>query len=178
MLGYIGQRVKRSDATAKALLSNIVLRRQALALLGGAQPARAEAMQARAARASTAFEASMTERIGVLAEGKATNATLGLPYLVKRYDALRGLLQLQPLCANASASWRGAGCKLFGDDIKSMTTELQSTIPAQIAAGIGVMRQNGCDAALLDAAQEKLDSGDVRGAAMAYDAALRGAEGT
>jgi len=40
------------------------------------------------------------------------------------------------------------------------------------------MRAKGGDAGLLDAAQAKLDAGDVKAAAIAYDAAVRSTEGT
>ena len=40
------------------------------------------------------------------------------------------------------------------------------------------MRAEGIDRALLDAAQRKLDAGDVKSAAIAYDAAVQTSEGT
>jgi hypothetical protein len=66
---------------------------------------------------------------------------------------------------------------LLGDKFKAMATEVKMTLPGQITTGIAVMRNKGVDAALLDAAQAKLNAGDVKGAAIAHDAALRGAEG-
>ena len=38
------------------------------------------------------------------------------------------------------------------------------------------MRKSGGDAVVLDAAQAKLDASDVKGAALLYDAAVRGTE--
>jgi hypothetical protein len=49
-------------------------------------------------------------------------------------------------------------------------------LPSLIATGISTMKLQGADAALLDAAQAKLDAGDVKGAAILHDAALRGVE--
>jgi hypothetical protein len=178
MLGYVQQRVKRSDAAATALFANIVLRRQALELLGAAAPARAEAMAARQVKASAAFEVMADARLTALASGKPMNAKLGLPYLASRYDELTSLLQLQPFCNKASASWRGAGCTVLGDKFKAVATEVKTTLPGQITTGIALMRDKGVDGALLDAAQAKLVAGDVKGAVTMYDAALRGAEGT
>ena len=51
-------------------------------------------------------------------------------------------------------------------------------MPRKIAAGLAALREKGMAAAALDAAQARLDAGDVKGAAIAYDAAVRGAEGT
>jgi hypothetical protein len=51
-------------------------------------------------------------------------------------------------------------------------------VPQKIAAGLAALREKGMAAAELDAAQARLDAGDVKGAAIAYDAAVRGAEGT
>ncbi len=178
MLGYLQGRVKRSDAAATALFANIVLRRQALELLGAPAPARAEAMQAQAAKASEAFEGMAGARLAALEGAKTMNTKLGLPYLARRYDALTALLQLQPLCAKATASWRGAGCAALADKWKAMATEVKTTLPVQIKTGIAVMRDKGVESALLDAAEAKLKAGDVKGAATIHDAALRGAEGT
>jgi hypothetical protein len=67
---------------------------------------------------------------------------------------------------------------LLADNWKAMAADLKTTLPAEITKGIAAMRAKGVDGALLDAAQAKLDAGDVKGAAIVYDAALRGAEGT
>src|SRR5262249_19850943 len=104
--------------------------------------------------------------------------TMGLPYLAKRYDQLVALLQLRPLCDPSSSSWREAGCVSLGASFTAAETYLKTTMPALIKTGIGAMRAKGADAALLDAAQVKLDAGDVKAAALAYDAAVRSTEGT
>jgi hypothetical protein len=57
-------------------------------------------------------------------------------------------------------------------------TERKTTLPALITTGIATMHAKGVDPQLLDAAQSKLDSGDVKGAAILYDAAVRATEGT
>jgi len=178
MLGYLQQRIKRSDAAATALFANIVLRRQALELVGAAPTARAEAMAVRQKEASAAFEVMANARLAALASGKTMNAKLGLPYLARRYDELTALLQLQPFCAKAQASWREIGCLYLGGKFAAMKTELGTTLPGQITTGITVMRDKGVEKALLDAAAAKLKAGDVKGAATIHDAALRGAEGT
>ncbi|WP_437998543.1 hypothetical protein WMF26_50415 [Sorangium sp. So ce185] len=51
-------------------------------------------------------------------------------------------------------------------------------LPKKIASGLAALREKGMAAAALDAVQARLDAGDVKGAAIAYDAAVRGAEGT
>jgi hypothetical protein len=178
VLGYVEQRVKRSDRTAKSLLMGLVLRRQALALLGAGPMAREKATEARYAQASAAYQGETGALLLQLDEANAMNETLGLPYLAKRYQTLKTLLQMKPLCATGLSSFREAACKPLLQRFKAMATELQTTLPAQISTGIATMRTKGVDAALLDAAQAKLDAGDVKGAATLYDAALRGAEGT
>jgi hypothetical protein len=135
-------------------------------------------MAARKAQASEALEVMAHARLGALASDKPMNAKLGLPYLASRYDQLTSLLQLQPLCAKASASWREVGCLVLGGKFAAMATEIKTTLPGQITTGIAVMRDKGVDGALLDVAQAKLVAGDVKGAVTIYDAALRGAEGT
>jgi len=156
----------------------LVLRRQALALLDAEPLARAKATEARYTQASAAFQGDTGALLLQLDGVNATNTALGLPYLAKRYQTLKTLLQMQPLCATGLSSFREAACKPLRQRFKAMATELKTTLPAQISTGIATMRTKGIDAALLDAAQEKLDAGDVKGAATLYDAALRGAEGT
>jgi hypothetical protein len=56
--------------------------------------------------------------------------------------------------------------------------ERETTLPAQLKAFLAILRGRGMDAALLDAAQAALTRGDVKGAALAYDAAVMIAEGT
>jgi hypothetical protein len=55
---------------------------------------------------------------------------------------------------------------------------LKTTLPGLIKTGLSTLRAKGADTKLLDAIQAKLDAGDVKGAALAYDAAVRGMEGT
>ena len=67
---------------------------------------------------------------------------------------------------------------LPGPHFAGFRAERQTTLPAQINAGLAILRGRGMDTALLDAAQERLARGDVKGAALAYDAAVAIAEGT
>jgi hypothetical protein len=178
MLGYMQQRVARSDATATSLLNGIAMRRQALVILQGSQAARDTVAQAKLLKASTTFHDAANARVTALGEAPATSARLKLPYLAKRYDQLTTLLQLQPLCDPSSSSWREAGCVSLRPDFKAAATYLNTTLPMLITTGIATMRSKGVDATVLDAAQAKLNAGDVKGAAIAYDAAVRSTEGT
>ncbi|WP_437804925.1 hypothetical protein [Sorangium sp. So ce1078] len=178
MLGYVQQRVARSDRTATALLGGVGLRRQALLALQGDEGAREASARSRIDRASATFLAGAQARVAALAKPPPQSATLRLPYLADRCGELAALLQMRPLCQAASTSWREAGCVELRGRFGGAETELKTTLPRKIAAGIAEMRAKGMDAALLDAAQARLDAGDVKGAAMAYDAAVRGAERT
>jgi len=84
MLGYVDRRVRRSDSTATALVTGLVLRRQALALLDAGPTARESAMQARAAQASAALQGETSALVDELDAANAINEKLGLPYLAKR----------------------------------------------------------------------------------------------
>ncbi|WP_441290170.1 hypothetical protein ACSRUE_05945 [Sorangium sp. KYC3313] len=85
---------------------------------------------------------------------------------------------MRPLCEVASSSWREAGCAALRGRFDAAEAELRTGLPEKIAAGLAALREKGMAAAELDAAQARLDAGDVKGAAIAYDAAVRGAEGT
>jgi hypothetical protein len=178
MLGYLQQRVSRSDATAISLLHGVAMRRQALMLLNAGQPVREMVAEAKLQKAGARFHADASARLTALAQAPSASATLKLPYLAQRYDALTALLQMQPLCDLASSAWREAGCSSLRPNFKAAQISLKTTLPALIQTGLATMRAKGVDAALLDAAQAKLDAGDVKGAAIVYDAAVRSSEGT
>jgi hypothetical protein len=95
-----------------------------------------------------------------------------------RCGELTALLQLRPLCEASSSSWREAGCASLRARFSAAETTLTTTVPREIRTGLATMRVRGVDARLLDAALALLARGDVKGAALAYDAAVRTAEGT
>jgi hypothetical protein len=103
---------------------------------------------------------------------------MSLLYLARRYDQLTAFLQMAPLCDPSSSSWREAGCVSLRKSFSAAATERKTTLPTLITTGIATMHAKGVDPLLLDAAQTKLDAGDVKGAAILYDAALRATEGT
>jgi hypothetical protein len=129
-------------------------------------------------KASTMFAASATERVAAIASALPTSATLKLPYVAHRYDMLTTLVQLEPLCDPSSSSWREAGCVALRKSFPAAKAARTTEIPGLITAGILGMRQKNIDPALLDAAQAKLDAGNIKAAAILHDAALRGTEGT
>jgi hypothetical protein len=177
MLGYIDKRVARSDATAKGLLMGVSMRRKALEMLGSTPTAREEIAKARLASAGEIFAAGSKEQIERVEAAQSTNVKLGLPYLAKRYDDLVALLQWKPLCAPGSSSWREAGCVALRAKFDGATMGLKTTLPSQIASGLAAMAGKGADPTLIDEAKKKLQAGDVKGAAVLHDAALRGVEG-
>jgi hypothetical protein len=134
--------------------------------------------QALLVKASTAFNATAAARLASLAAALPTSESLKLPYLARRYDDLTALVQMEPLCDPSSSGWREAGCVPLRKQITGAKAALKSDLPALITAAITLMRAKGVDAALLDAAQTKLAQGDVKGAAILHDAALRGTEAT
>jgi hypothetical protein len=148
MLGYMQQRVARSDATATSLLNGIAMRRQALVMLQAGQAARDTVAQAKLLKASTTFHESANARVTALSEAPAASARLKLPYLAKRYDQLTALLQQQPLCDPSSSSWREAGCISLRPHFKAAETYLKTTLPTLIMTGIATMRSKGVDATL------------------------------
>jgi hypothetical protein len=177
MLGYVQQRVARSDATAMSLLAGVALRRQALVLLQ-TNPLKGETVAAALQfKAASAFSKTASERVAALGKPPVASATLNLPYLAARYDQLTALLQMQPLCDPSSSGWREAGCASLRPSFQAAEASLSTTLPMLITTGLSTMRAKGMDAALLDAAQAKLDAGDVKAAAVLHDAALRSVEG-
>ncbi|WP_437796961.1 hypothetical protein [Sorangium sp. So ce693] len=178
MLGYVKGRVARSDATATALLGGIVLRRQALRVLQMDEGAREAVAGARTRKASEAFGERARAQIAALSAAPPVSEELGLPLLAERCGELLALVQLRPLCEAAGSSWREAGCDALRGRFDAAETELRTGLPQKIAAGLAKLREEGMAAAALDAVEARLDAGDVKGAAVAYDAAVRGAEGT
>ncbi|WP_437688611.1 hypothetical protein [Sorangium sp. So ce176] len=178
MLGYAQRRVARSDATATALLGGIALRRQALRVLQGGEGAREAVARSRSERASERFREGARARAEALSAVPPVSEKLGLPLLAARYGELLALVQMRPLCEAAGSSWREAGCAELRGKLDAAEAELRTGLPKKIAAGLAALREKGMAAAALDAAQARLDAGDVKGAAIAYDAAVRGAEGT
>ncbi|WP_437719779.1 hypothetical protein [Sorangium sp. So ce861] len=178
MLGYVQRRVARSDATAAALLGGIALRRQALRVLQMDEGAREAIAGARARKASDAFGARARAQVAALSAAPPVSGKLGLPLLAERCGELSALVQLRPLCEAAGSSWREAGCAELRGRFDAAEAELRTGLPRKIAAGLAALRETGMAAAALDAVEARLDAGDVKGAAIAYDAAVRGAEGT
>ena len=177
MLGYAQQRVARSDATAKSLLLGTGMRRRALLLLANApSPARATIANAMLANASVSFDNAAHVRVNALAT--TSMSKLGLPYLAKRYDEYAGLLQMPPLCNATSSSWREAGCVSLRPKFKDATKYLKVTLPAEISQGLSVMKNQGVDPIAIEKVQQKLNAGDIKGAALAYDVLLQSTEGT
>ncbi|WP_437742793.1 hypothetical protein WMF39_45945 [Sorangium sp. So ce1504] len=178
MLGYVKGRVARSDATAAALLGGIALRRQALRVLQMDEGAREAVAGARTRKASDAFEQRARAQVAALSAAPPVSEKLGLPLLAERCGELLALAQLRPLCEAAGSSWREVGCAELRGRFDAAEAELRTGVPQKIAAGLAALREKGMAAAELDTAQARLDAGDVKGAAIAYDAAVRGAEGT
>jgi alpha-beta hydrolase superfamily lysophospholipase len=134
----------------------------------------AQVAQKKLLAAAQTFKDTSTARVD--AASPSMSKTMSLPYLAHRYDQLTALLQMQPLCDPALSSWREAGCVSLRAKFSAAETERKTTLPALITTGIVAMRFKGVDKPLLDAAQGKLDSGDIKGAAILYDAAVRSAE--
>jgi hypothetical protein len=178
MLGYIQQRIARSDATATSLLGGTAARYQALVVLSTGPIMSAKVAQKKFLAASQAFADASTARVLLFSATPPKSAVMSLPYLARRYDVLTAFLQLAPLCDPASSSWREAGCVSLRNHFGAAATEHKTTLPTLIATGIATMSAKGVDAPLLDAAKAKLDSGDIKSAAILYDAAVRATEGT
>ncbi|MGK3988289.1 hypothetical protein WME99_34930 [Sorangium sp. So ce136] len=178
MLGYAQRRVARSDATATALLGGIALRRQALRVLRMDEGAREAIARSRTRTASQTFVERARAQVAALSVAPPVSAKLGLPLLAERCGELSALVQMRPLCEAAGSSWREAGCAALRERFDAAEAELRTGLPRKIAAGLAMLREKGMAAAALDKAQARLDAGDVKGAAIAYDAAVRGAEGT
>jgi hypothetical protein len=186
MLGYMERRVARSDAVAVSLLQGTAMRAQALVLLGDSSSSakstgafsRDQIAQDRLLQASTIFSDTAQKRVDALAAALPKSKSLALPYLAPRYDQATALLQMEPLCDPSSSSWREAGCVSLRKSFSAAEVARKTELPKLLASGIALMRQKGADAALLDAAQARLDAGDTKGAAILHDAAVRGTEGT
>ena len=178
MLGYIQQRTTRSDATATSLLNGIAMRRQALVVLDAGQGMGDMVAQAKLLKARAAFDDTSNARVAALLAAPKASTSMKLPYLARRYDQLTAFLQLQPLCDPSSSSWREAGCISLRSNFSAAKTYLETTLPLLITAGLAEMGAKGVEATQLNAVKTRLDAGDVKGAAILYDAAVRGTEGT
>ena len=178
ILGYAQQRVTRSDATAKELVLGIGMRRRALQLLASApSPARTTVANALLAKASAKFAKTAQTRLDAVATISMSN-TLGLPYLAQRYDEYAALSLMAPLCNPKSSSWRETGCVSMRPKFKDAATYLKITLPEQIKQGLATMKNKGADASAIKKVEQKLNAGDIKGAALAHDALLSSLEGT
>ncbi|MDI1451921.1 hypothetical protein [Polyangium sp. 6x1] len=178
MLGYVERRVRRSDRAAMALLFGIAMRRQALQLLDESQAVRDTVAEAKIAKAEVTFHESAEAQVLAFEKAPPLGVKLSIPYLAKRYDEVTAFLQMRPLCELPSSSWREAGCAAMRPHFKAAVTYRATTLPGLIKTGLSTMKAQGVGGGLLDAAAAKLEAGDVKGAAVLHDAALRGAEGT
>ncbi len=178
MMGYVERRMARSDRAAISLLFGVVMRRQALVLLGESQPVRDQVAEARITKAEATFHESAEAQVLIFEKAPPQGVKLSLPYLAKRYDEVTAFLQMRPLCELPSSSWREAGCAAMRPHFKGAATFRATTFPGLIQTGLSTMKAQGVGSGLLDAAGAKLAAGDVKGAAVLHDAALRGAEGT
>ncbi|TKD04563.1 hypothetical protein E8A74_23125 [Polyangium fumosum] len=178
MLGYVERRVRQSDRAAMALLFGIAMRRQALQLLEESQSVRETVAEAKIAKAEVTFHESAEAQVLAFEKAAPQGVKLSLPYLAKRYDEVIAFLQMRPLCELPSSSWREAGCAAMRPHFKAAATYRATTLPGLVKTGLSKMKVQGVGGALLDAAAAKLAAGDVKGAAVLHDAALRGAEGT
>ncbi|MDC3957241.1 hypothetical protein [Polyangium jinanense] len=178
MLGYVDRRIARSDRAAMSLLFGITMRRQALQLLDESQAVRDTVAEAKIAKAEATFHESAEAHVLAFEQAPPQGVKLSLPYLAKRYDEVTAFLQMRPLCELPSSSWREAGCAEMRPHFKTAATYRATTLPELIQTGLSTMKAQGVGGALLDVAAAKLAAGDVKGAAVLHDAALRGAEGT
>ncbi|HVK69129.1 MAG TPA: hypothetical protein VM694_31945 [Polyangium sp.] len=178
MLGYVDRRIARSDRAAMALLFGLTMRRQALELLGESQAVREQVAEAKTAKAEATFFESAEAHVLAFEQAAPEGVKLSLPYLAKQYDEVTAFLQMRPLCELPSSTWREAGCAAMRPHFKAAATYRVTTLPGLVQTGLSTMKAQGVDGALIEAAAAKLAAGDVKGAAVLHDAALRGAEGT
>ncbi|MRG95327.1 hypothetical protein [Polyangium spumosum] len=178
MLGYVERRIRRSDRAAISLLFGITMRRQALQLLGESEAVRAQVVEAKVTKAEATFHESAEAQVLAFEKAPPLGVKLSIPYLAKRYDEVTAFLQMRPLCELPSTSWREKGCAAMRPHFKAAATYRATTLPGLVQTGITTMKAQGVGGVLLDAASAKLAAGDVKGAAVLHDAALRGAEGT
>jgi hypothetical protein len=177
MLGYAQLRVARSDATGKSLLLGAAMRRNALQLLANADsPARATIANALLAKAGTTFAQSAQVQVGAIQTVQMSK--LGVPYLAHRYDEHAALLQMAPLCNAMSSSWRESGCLAMRPKFKDAGIYLKVTLPAEIKQGLTFLKNQGVDPQMIEKVQQKLEKGDIKGAALAHDVLLQSTEGT
>ena len=176
MLGYVRGRTDMSDATASQILTGIEARREALVTLATTAATRQTLAQTQLLAASSTFTDQSSARISALWATPPTSATLKLPYLSDRIDRFTAFLQLQPLCAPASSSWRETGCVSLRTNFNTASSYLTNTIPLLMKLGVAKMKTAGVDATLLASVTTKLAAGDTKGAAIAYDAAVHASE--
>jgi hypothetical protein len=177
MLGYAQHRVARSDATGKSLLLGAAMRRNALQLLANADsPARSTIANALLAKAGTTFAQSAQVQVDAIQTVQMSK--LGVPYLAPRYDEHAALLQMVSLCNATSSSWRETGCVSMRPKFKDAGMYLKVTLPAEIKQGLTFLKNQGVDALMIEKVQQKLDKGDIKGAALVHDVLLQSSEGT
>ena len=178
MVAYVQGRRDRNDALATQLLDQLSLRRQALIQVATSQATQATTAQAELLAASGAFLDNATQKTTTLWAAPAKSTKLKLPYLAARYDAFTAFMQLQSLCATGvTGTWRESGCNALNQQFPSAQTYLQKTIPGLIKIGVMLMSGKGPSAATLSDITAKLNAGNVKGAAVAYDEAVQVSDG-
>jgi hypothetical protein len=87
-------------------------------------------------------------------------------------------LQMAPLCNAMSSSWRESGRLAMRPKFKDAGIYLKVTLPAEIKQGLTFLKNQGVDPQMIEKVQQKLEKGDIKGAALAHDVLLQSTEGT
>jgi hypothetical protein len=178
MVAYAQTRRRRNNELATRLLDELAQRRQALVLVATDLATRDTKAKAALLAASKTFLDSATAQTAALWKLPPTSTKLQLPFLAAQFDQFTQFMQLQSLCSvGAKTTWRESGCNALGQQFSRAQTYLTKTIPGQIKLGLLQLPAAGVSPAVIQGIRAKLTAGDVKAAALAYDAALQTTDG-
>ena len=176
MIAYCEQRRNVSNEIARKISDGITARRDALIALKADDATRATISDAKTLRASAVFLSEITARVSTLWGLPQNSTKQKLPFLAQRYEEADAFVSFAPICAPPVVGWREAGCNLFNRHMVGARTYLLTSLPAIARMGLQQLEAAGIANTLLLDAQAKLLSGDMKGAMLSYDEAVRASD--
>lgn len=129
-------------------------------------------------RASAGFLGELNALVQHVWAVPPKSATLKLPYLRERYDAIADFRGRMRVCANAVGplAWMQDGCKVGAPEVAKVNTYLSRTLPGTLTIDVAMMRKAHVDEAMLKAIEADTAAGDLRSAILRHDAAVSASE--
>ncbi|MBM7112135.1 hypothetical protein [Archangium primigenium] len=175
MGGYTDARYARVAAAVKKLLEGLRLRREALVVSQSDETTRQSLANAATLKASEDFLAEANARTQALWKLPPRSSKLKLFFLAQKHVDFESILQLEPVCLNATP-WMDSGCVALRRQFGSARGYLNTTLPNMVRSNIVSLRRSGVSENLLKDIEKYLTAANLRQAVIAHDVALRASD--